>query len=403
MQLGLLKLNAGIGRSLEREALLQRENAMLSAENSEMAAGERVEVQAEHMGMEPIPPGALHFLAARPSTDALKAAAALRAHCLDGEWERNHSDYAIWCYRDHRKLLRHGNGRIDVIRRERGNLRYCAASTPAAGGTSETGSAATQASTSPSATTQESSGASSPSSGLSGGAGVPASSTSSASTGGGTPPRGSGWPSSSAASERSSGSSSCCSCSRPGARYTSARCTARTCARPPAIQQLTYEMVPAQRGTITDRNGVDLAVSEPAEDISATPYLVKDPLEAAQRLAPLLGQTQATVLSEPERAQRLRLPRAGVPASRPQAVLGADDPRHRGTPVDAPRVSARHARGAGAGHRRHRRQRAQRARVLAQRAACTGARAAARGQRRARPAGVDRRSRTRGSRRRRCR
>jgi hypothetical protein len=77
MQLGLLKLNAGIGRSLAREALLQRENATLSTENSEMAAGERVEAQAEHAGMELIPAGALHFLAAHPSSDASKAAAAL--------------------------------------------------------------------------------------------------------------------------------------------------------------------------------------------------------------------------------------------------------------------------------------------------------------------------------------
>jgi cell division protein FtsI (penicillin-binding protein 3) len=63
-------------------------------------------------------------------------------------------------------------------------------------------------------------------------------------------------------------------------------------------QQLTTELVPAQRGTITDRNGVDLAVSEPAQDISATPYLVKDPLSAARRLAPLLEQTQAQVLAK---------------------------------------------------------------------------------------------------------
>jgi cell division protein FtsI (penicillin-binding protein 3) len=63
-------------------------------------------------------------------------------------------------------------------------------------------------------------------------------------------------------------------------------------------QQLTTELVPAQRGTITDRNGVDLAVSEPAQDISATPYLVKDPLSAAERLAPLLGQTRAQVLAK---------------------------------------------------------------------------------------------------------
>jgi len=77
MQLGLLKLNAGIGRALEHEALLQRENAALSIENSEMAAGERVELQAAHLGMGLVSPGALHFLAARPTIDASRGAAAL--------------------------------------------------------------------------------------------------------------------------------------------------------------------------------------------------------------------------------------------------------------------------------------------------------------------------------------
>ncbi len=71
--------------------------------------------------------------------------------------------------------------------------------------------------------------------------------------------------------------------------------TLRAAAR---TQQLTTESVPAQRGTITDRNGVDLAVSEPAQDISATPYLIKDPLQAARRLAPLLGQSQSEVLAK---------------------------------------------------------------------------------------------------------
>jgi hypothetical protein len=79
MQLVLLKLNAGIGRSLVRETLLQRENATMSAENSEVAAGEQVEVQAEHAGMELIPEGALRFLTAHPASDVSKAAAALSA------------------------------------------------------------------------------------------------------------------------------------------------------------------------------------------------------------------------------------------------------------------------------------------------------------------------------------
>jgi hypothetical protein len=78
MQLGLLKLNAGIGRALEREALLQRENAALSIENSEMAAGDRVELRAARLGMELVSPGALHFLSVRsPSLEASRGAAAL--------------------------------------------------------------------------------------------------------------------------------------------------------------------------------------------------------------------------------------------------------------------------------------------------------------------------------------
>ena len=82
------------------------------------------------------------------------------------------------------------------------------------------------------------------------------------------------------------------------------------CARPRATQQLTSETVPAQRGTITDRNGIDLAVSEPAQDISATPYLVKEPLRASQQLAPLLGQTQATLLADLSEHTGFVIPRA---------------------------------------------------------------------------------------------
>ncbi len=85
-------------------------------------------------------------------------------------------------------------------------------------------------------------------------------------------------------------------------------------------QQLTYEKLPAQRGTITDRNGVDLAISEPAQDISATPYLVKDPLEAARRLAPLLGQPQDEILTHlSEHTGFVYLARA-LPAERARAV-----------------------------------------------------------------------------------
>jgi cell division protein FtsI (penicillin-binding protein 3) len=57
-----------------------------------------------------------------------------------------------------------------------------------------------------------------------------------------------------------------------------------------ALQQVTSTELPAQRGTIVDRHGVELAVSEPADDVSATPYLVKDPVRAARRLAPIIGR-----------------------------------------------------------------------------------------------------------------
>ena len=66
-------------------------------------------------------------------------------------------------------------------------------------------------------------------------------------------------------------------------------------------QQVSVTAVPARRGTITDRHGVELAASQPADDISATPYLVKDPEKAAEKIAPLLGVDPATVYKELDR------------------------------------------------------------------------------------------------------
>jgi cell division protein FtsI (penicillin-binding protein 3) len=98
-------------------------------------------------------------------------------------------------------------------------------------------------------------------------------------------------------------------------------------------EQLSYETVSAQRGTITDRNGVDLAVSEPAQDISADPYLITDPLGAAQRLAPLLGQTQGSVLRKlSEHTGFVYLARA-LPQRAAQAVLALRIAGISGTPV----------------------------------------------------------------------
>jgi cell division protein FtsI (penicillin-binding protein 3) len=68
--------------------------------------------------------------------------------------------------------------------------------------------------------------------------------------------------------------------------------------RAAAMQQVQTIALPAPRGTITDRRGAVLAVSEPASDISVMPYLVKDPLRAVTRLAPLLGSTPDTLLAK---------------------------------------------------------------------------------------------------------
>ncbi|HST56739.1 MAG TPA: penicillin-binding protein 2 [Solirubrobacteraceae bacterium] len=98
-------------------------------------------------------------------------------------------------------------------------------------------------------------------------------------------------------------------------------------------QQLTHEVVPAQRGTITDRNGVDLAISEPAYDVSATPYQVTQALSAAQKLAPLLGQTQAQVLKKLSGGGGFVYLARALPAKQARALLALHIPGVDGTPV----------------------------------------------------------------------
>jgi cell division protein FtsI (penicillin-binding protein 3) len=98
-------------------------------------------------------------------------------------------------------------------------------------------------------------------------------------------------------------------------------------------QQLTYEVVPAERGTITDRNGVALAISEPAQEISADPYLIKSPLAAARSLAPLLGLTQAQVLTKlSEHSGFVYLARA-LPYEAAHKLLALKLPGIQGAPV----------------------------------------------------------------------
>jgi cell division protein FtsI/penicillin-binding protein 2 len=61
-------------------------------------------------------------------------------------------------------------------------------------------------------------------------------------------------------------------------------------------QQTQTVTIPGRRGRILDRNGKELAVSEDAADVIATPYQVKDPAAAARRLAPLLHVSEDEVL-----------------------------------------------------------------------------------------------------------
>ena len=66
--------------------------------------------------------------------------------------------------------------------------------------------------------------------------------------------------------------------------------------RAAATQQVQTITIPAPRGAITDRNGVELAVSEAADDLVADPYLIKNPQAVAQRIAPLLAKPFPKVL-----------------------------------------------------------------------------------------------------------
>jgi cell division protein FtsI (penicillin-binding protein 3) len=63
-----------------------------------------------------------------------------------------------------------------------------------------------------------------------------------------------------------------------------------------ATQQKADIVVPARRGTITDANGIELAISKPAQTIAATPYLIDDPARVAHRLARILRRPEDELL-----------------------------------------------------------------------------------------------------------
>jgi len=63
-------------------------------------------------------------------------------------------------------------------------------------------------------------------------------------------------------------------------------------------QQVEEIKVYARRGTITDRNGIELAVSEDATTVFANPFLIDDPAGTAKRLAPLLGMGEDALMEK---------------------------------------------------------------------------------------------------------
>ena len=63
-------------------------------------------------------------------------------------------------------------------------------------------------------------------------------------------------------------------------------------------QQVEDLDITARRGTITDRNGVELAVAEDAVSVFAHPFLIQDPASAAAKLAPIIGREQQELSAE---------------------------------------------------------------------------------------------------------
>jgi cell division protein FtsI (penicillin-binding protein 3) len=61
-------------------------------------------------------------------------------------------------------------------------------------------------------------------------------------------------------------------------------------------QQIEDIADPAGRGTIEDRNGVELAVSEDSTTVFANPFLIKDPVKVAAKLSPLIGLPEDELL-----------------------------------------------------------------------------------------------------------
>ncbi|HWK25731.1 MAG TPA: penicillin-binding protein 2 [Solirubrobacter sp.] len=90
--------------------------------------------------------------------------------------------------------------------------------------------------------------------------------------------------------------------------------------RAAAIQQEAEIVIPARRGSISDVHGTDLVVSEPAVDIAATTYLMKDVTKVATRLAPLIGQPEDVLLRKLAKPTGFVYLVRGIPAAKAEKV-----------------------------------------------------------------------------------
>lgn len=79
MQVSMLKLNAGIGHSVERANTLERQNASLRAQISQLSSTDRIEETAAKLGMMMPPAGSVRYVQVNGKGDAQKAVAQLRS------------------------------------------------------------------------------------------------------------------------------------------------------------------------------------------------------------------------------------------------------------------------------------------------------------------------------------
>ena len=92
-------------------------------------------------------------------------------------------------------------------------------------------------------------------------------------------------------------------------------------------QQTEVVTVPGLRGSLLDRHGNPLAASEDAATIYATPYQVKKPAKAAEKLARILRMDKDEVLRKPDRRIGLRLHRTRKSTCRPRRGSNASKSR----------------------------------------------------------------------------